>query len=157
METAKRLTILAFGHKNSSDNSAALLALEGLKKLYRCDDRVCLMCIEKCDGLPGIFSESSYVIIIDTGKIDQDAGCYVRSPLDELKISGRTRFSRNADLAGIFAAEEHDGLEIPETVFYIIQPKELEIGSAMSDEVKDAIKDIITDIDAEIQDVLGDG
>ena len=157
MESAKKLTIMAFGRKDCCDDGAALLALEGLKKLYRCDNRVCFICIKKDDRLPGIFSESSYVIIIDTGKINRDAGCYVRSSLDELKISGRTRFSRNVDFAEIFAAEENDGLEIPETVFYLIQPKKLEIGSAMSSEVKSAIDNIIADIDAEIQDVLGDG
>lgn len=139
-ESAKGKTlVVGYGSDIRSDDAAGIFAINYLKE--RLDSKDYKEKVELMTGLGAIdlvnlFNDYEHLLLIDAAFLDKEPGFYSRVEYGEIDFPDDSSFSHDMNFASLIPLAKSLDYSVPKMVFYLIQPKVLEVGETLSENMK---------------------
>ena len=145
------IAVVGYGSLIRSDDSAGLKAVEILKERFG-EENLGFFYGYNAVDLLGEFENYNKFIIIDSAFLEKNPGEYVRGSIYDIDMPDDTSSSHTTNFKELLKNAKEMNLNIPEIVFYLIEPKDVEIGEELTPEVEEGFKKMIEEITEEIND-----
>lgn len=139
-----KTAVIGYGSTLRKDDGAGIFVVREIKKL-NLENVECFEGYTAIDLLE-LFNEFEDFIIIDTGNINKKPGEFVKVNYKDLDLADDTSLSHNTNFKNIIALAKNLNYKIPNITFYIIQPKEMDIGEGLSENVKKGVDKIVEEL-----------
>jgi len=141
---AKKTAIIGYGSDIRNDDVAGFKVVRDLKRDYP-DKAVYLEGYNTVDLLD-IMPEHDRMIIIDCAFLSKKPGYHEKRSLNELDLIDDLSFSHEANFKKVVPLAESMGIKVPEILFFLIQPKDVNMGERITRPVKDTIEKVKAEI-----------
>lgn len=98
-----------------------------------------------------LFPEVDKVILVDAAFMDEEPGTHVRVPFDTVNLPNDSSFSHDMNFRELLPLARQMEVPIPEIIFYLIRPKNLEFGDTMTDEMHAGMDGLISSLMEELR------
>jgi hydrogenase maturation protease len=149
----KKVAIIGYGNLIRNDDAAGLLITEKLEKNYKKNEFI--ECFYSCStaDLIGLIEEYKLIYIIDCAIINTEPGRFIKKEINEIEFNDDNYSTHNISFNQI--KETINKLDNkPKIFFFMLQPKNMEIGEKLSKEIKNNISVLSDTIQKEIQNYL---
>ncbi|MFW6450387.1 MAG: hydrogenase maturation protease [Nanoarchaeota archaeon] len=150
-----RIAVIGYGSKIRNDDAAGIRVVDILKKRLKSYQNVQFFYGFNNIDLLGRFDEFDRFYIIDCAFISKEPGKFLRGNIEEINFTDDSMNSHTTNFTSLVKDAKDMGIAIPEIFFYLIQPKNTEIGERMDKEVQRGLKGIVKAIETEIKEEMG--
>lgn len=145
-----KIGIVGYGSKIRNDDAVGLDAIDILKEKFEANGNIEFFYGSNAVDLLGEFDNFDKMILIDCAMIEGNPGEYIRAKVEDIKFSDDTSITHSANFKTILENAKLLGINAPELVFYMIKPKNVDMGETISPELKKGLDAMIIDISKEI-------
>lgn len=147
------IAIVGYGSLIRGDDSAGLKAVEKLREKFD-EQNLGFFYGYNAVDLLGEFENYNKFIIIDSAFLKKNPGEFIRGNINEINMPDDTSSSHTTNFKVLLNNAKDMRLNIPEIVFYLIEPKNVEIGEELTHEVKEGFDKMIEKISEEIREEI---
>jgi hydrogenase maturation protease len=131
----KKIAIIGYGSDIRNDDAVGLLLSRELSNYFENDiDVDCYEGLTSVDMIE-LFKEYGHLFIVDAAFLEIAPGSIKKQSIDAMKFKEDMSFSHNTNFAYIVPLAKEMGYPIPKIAFYMIEPKDINMGELLSPEV----------------------
>lgn len=145
-----KIGIVGYGSKIRNDDAVGLDAIDILKEKFKSNSNIEYFYGSNAVDLLGEFDNFDKMILIDCAMINREPGEFIRAKVEDINFSDDTSITHSANFKTILENAKLLGIKAPELVFYMIRPKNVDMGETISPELKSGLNAMIIEISKEI-------
>lgn len=151
-----KIAVIGYGSFIRNDDALGLKATDILNKKFEGNDEIDFFYGFTCVDLLSEFNNFERLYIIDSAMLGKEPGEYVRSNIEDIEFSNDKAFSHSANFSELMKLAEGMGLNKPKIIFYMVQPKNMDMGEVMDEEVKNGMERVVQELEEEIMGLIKD-
>ncbi|MGM5482503.1 MAG: hydrogenase maturation protease [Nanobdellota archaeon] len=150
----EKIAVIGYGSFIRNDDALGLTATDMLNEKFKDYKNLEFFYGFTCVDLLAEFENFNKLYIIDSAMLGKNPGEFVRASIDEIEFSNDKAFSHSANFNELIKLADGLGFKKPDIIFYMVQPKNMEMGETIEEEVKKGMLEVVDLIEKEINESL---
>jgi hydrogenase maturation protease len=136
----KKVGIIGYGSDIRSDDAVGLLLSRELEEHFKDNEQInCYEGLTSVDMVE-LFKEYEHLFILDAAFLKEGPGAVKKQPIDAMTFKEDMSFSHNTNFGYIVPLAKEMDYPIPKITFYMIEPKNLDMGETLTPKVAEGMK-----------------
>ena len=145
-----KIAVVGYGSFIRNDDALGLKATNILNERFEGVEEVDFFYGFTCVDLLAEFDNFDRMYIIDSAMLNKNPGEYVRAGIEEIDFANDKAFSHSANFSELMKLAEGMNFSKPQIVFYMVQPKNMEMGETMDEDVEKGMMNVVDELEKEI-------